>query len=166
MKLNVTGFDAVQKQFSQMEKELGAAVNAAVFNGAKIAADEVKKGLEALPVQEDKNGKAPYVPKGGTPLNGITSTQKEDLINSMGIASFRKGNKGETSTSIGFDGYGRTTWKGGQPLPNQVLMREVESGTSWMKKHPVIRQAVSRTREQIKAEMSKAFKEKENIDNG
>lgn len=163
MKVNITGFEAVQRMFSDMENDLTAAVNAALFDGAKIAADEVKAGLQALPIQEDKNGNAPYVPKGGARLNGITSKQKEDLIASMGIATFRKGNRGETSTSIGFDGYGRSTWKGGKPLPNQVLMREVESGTSWMNKHPVIRQAVTRTKDAIKAKMSETFKEKENI---
>ena len=163
MKVDITGFEAVNKMFADMERDLQGAVNAALFDGAKIAADEVKRGLEALPVQEDKNGNAPFVPPGGTPLRGITSTQKQDLIESMGVASFKTDSKG-TNTSIGFNGYGHSTWKGGQPLPNQVLMREVESGTSWMQKHPVIRQAMNRTKERIKAEMSKTFKEKENID--
>jgi HK97 gp10 family phage protein len=165
MKVNITGFEKVQKQFSDMEKDLEGAVKAALFDGAKIAADEVKRGLESLPVQEDKNGNPPFVPKNGTPLHGITSTQKEDLISSMGVAPFKTDSKG-TNTSIGFNGYGRSTWKGGQPLPNQVLMREVESGTSWMQKHPVIRPAMARTKEKIKAEMAKTFKEKEKVDNG
>lgn len=164
MKVNITGFEKVQKQFSDMEKDLEGAVKAALFDGAKIAADEVKAGLEALPVQEDKNGNAPYMTKGHQ-LHGITSTQKEDLIASMGVAPFKTDSKG-TNTSIGFNGYGRSTWKGGQPLPNQVLMREVESGTSWMQKHPVIRPAMARTKERIKSEMEKTFKEKEITDNG
>lgn len=162
MKVNITGFDAVQRAFADLERNLTGAVNSALFDGAKIAADEVKAGLQALPVQEDKNGNPPWQASGHQ-LTGITSAQKEDLINSMGIAAF-KNRGGTVSTSIGFDGYGRSTWKGGQPLPNQVLMREVESGTSWMQKHPVIRPAVTRTKDAIKAAMEKKFKEKEKID--
>lgn len=168
MKVDVTGFEALQRQFQDMEKDLNGAVKAALFNGAKIAADEVKAGLQSLPTagtdQLDSDGNARYQ-RAGHMLSGPTPKQKEDLIESMGVASFREQN-GKMTTSIGFNGYGRSTWKGGQKLPNQVLMREVESGTSWMRKHPVIRPAVTRTREKIKAEMSKTFKEKENLSNG
>ena len=164
-KVEITGIDAVSRAFADLEANLSGAVNAALFDGAKIAADEVKAGLQALPVQEDKNGNAPWQ-QPGHKLTGITSKQKEDLIDSMGIAAFRKGKAGATETSIGFDGYGRSTWRNGQPLPNQVLMREVESGTSWMQKHPVIRPAISRTKAAITAAMTAKFKEKEKINNG
>lgn len=160
MKIKIDGFDAVSRIFSDMEANLTDAVNKALYDGAAIMADEVKKGLEAMPTattqQMDKNGN-PKWQADGHQLTGPTPKQKEDLIDSMGLASFQKNGRGETSTSVGFDGYGRSTWHGGEPLPNQVLMREVESGTSWMRKNPVIRPAVSRTKERIKKVMEQKF---------
>lgn len=161
MKVNITGFEEVTRSLNKLEQNVNEAVRAALFDGAKIAADEVKAGLQSLPIQEDREGNAPWAPA-GYQLSGITTKQREDLVNSLGIATF-KTQDGKTNTSIGFDGYGRSTWQGGKPLPNQVLMREVESGTSWMQKHPVIRPAVTRTKATIKEAMSKTFKEKEKL---
>jgi hypothetical protein len=45
-------------------------------------------------------------------------------------------------------------------------MREVESGTSWMDKHPVVRPAVNRAKKKMTDLMDKKFKEKEIKDNG
>ena len=165
MKVKLTGMDAVQRTFKDLEANLNYAMGSALFVGARVMVDEVNAGLQALPVQENKAGHAPYV-KPGKKLHGITSSQKSDLIGALGIAQFKETN-GTLNTSVGFDGYcSDSYWHDGEKLPVQVLMREVESGTSWMDKHPVVRPAVNRAKKKMIDIMDKKFKEKEIKDNG
>ena len=53
------------------------------------------------------------------------------------------------NTKAGFDGYGSVkTKKYPKGVPNSMLMRSVESGTSFREKHPTVRPAVNKTRKQ------------------
>lgn len=133
-------------------KESRKIIEKAVYAGADVVADEIKNGLKALPVEEGF----------GTPehpLNGVGRSQKADLIEYFGLAPMEN-DDGYINTKAGFDGYGRIktkTYPKGQP--NAMLMRSIESGTSFRNKHPVIRPAVNRSRKKSKEAMQKVIEE-------
>ena len=152
--MRVQGFDSLEKvidKFIIMEKGSEKVFKQGLYAGAGVVADEIKSRIESLPVQERKRtGYAPWIPYKNAKapydeLNGITSYQKEGLINGFGIAEFRN-DGGSISTAIGFDGYNS---KG---EPNQLIARSVESGSSIRKKHPFVRPGANASKEKaIKA---------------
>jgi len=145
MNISSRGLEDLIRSLDKVGGNIGGIASRGVYEAAGAIADEVKAGLQSLPVQEGEDGKPPYAKK-GEKLHGVTSDQKQDLIQSMGIAKFRD-ESGVITTSIGFHGTGRTKTKkypGG--VPNRTLMRGVESGSSFRQKTPVVRPAVNRAK--------------------
>ena len=162
-KIYFSGINAYADRLSILFKDTQKIIEKAVYEGANVVADEIKKGLQGIPVQEGPGGLPPY----GTreePLTGISRRQKGDLIEAFGLAPMQDDN-GYINTKAGFDGYGSVrTDAYPQGLPNALLMRSVESGTSFRKKHPVIRPAVNRVRKKAEAAMEQTIeKELKNI---
>lgn len=114
----------------------------AVYEGAKIVADQIKANIKNLPVQEKYENYA----------TGIKSIQKKGLIESFGIATCRN-DHGYINVKAGFDGYnGLKSKKYPSGQPNAMIARTFESGNSQTKKHPFVAPAVRATKE--KAEMA------------
>ena len=150
MRMSSQGLDNLIKSFDKLEGSTSEIMHKAVYQAAGIIADEVKSGLRSLPVDDGKRDK----------IDGATSTEKEDLIASMGIAPHREDN-GSVTTSIGFSGKSSIkTKRFPAGVPNAVLMRSIESGTSIRKKHPVIRPALARVRKRaVEAAKKEAINE-------
>lgn len=155
-KISFPELDAYISRLSELYKDTEPIVKAAVYEGAGIVADEIKKGLESLPIQEQADGTAPYAKK-GWPLYGVTRTQKEDLIDGFGLAPIKNEN-GEIQTKAGMDGYGRTkTPSYPKGVPNALLMRGIESGTSFRKKNPIFRKAANAAKKRAEEKMSESI---------
>lgn len=142
--------DALEKNAQKLMKE-------ALYDGADLLANEIKKGLEALPVYQTKNGK----PVWGTPerkLRGVTQTQKDDIIRSFGI-SHHIAKDGNVYAYIGINGRGYTEgyWRGTNEVPIAVLLRTLESGNSFTEKIPTIRPAINRAKKPALSAMQKSF---------
>ena len=146
-------FEGYLNKLSKLEEEEEAVIKKAVYAGGGVMADAIKDALKTLPIQEGENG----LPEMGTsehPLKGVSRKQKEDLIDSMGTSPIQEFKKGYISTKIGWDGYGSVkTKKYPKGVPNQMLMRSVESGTSFRKKNPVIRKAVTKNKKATEEKM-------------
>lgn len=137
-KMTVKGLDAYLAKMTALEKATDTIVGAVIFDGAEIIADEVKDGLEHLPVAEH-DGK-PWFGTPGYPAYGPSREQKDGLLESFGVTPLQTDSKGFTNVHIGFDGYNSITspqWPNGQP--NQMVARAVEKGTSFMKANPVFK---------------------------
>lgn len=138
MRIEVSaGLENLTKQLDQLAAKSRSISRAALGEAAGVTIQEVKKAIQTLPVEKSRFG----TPE--KPLTGVTARQKADLLNSVGIARFRDSG-GTVNTSIGFDGYGSTKTKkypGG--VPNAMLARSIESGTSFRKKTPFMRKAQS-----------------------
>lgn len=119
----------------------------AVWEGGKVVGDNIKSALSGIPVQNE------YVQKGQM-RKGIRSEQKKGIIDGFGLSKMRD-EGGTISTKAGF--HGTTDGKS-----NKALMRAVESGTSYMQKHPVVRQAVNKSRSAAEAAMRAKFEEETN----
>lgn len=137
------GLDAMINKLNSLAANIEEITKRTVYKGAEVVADAIKDSLKTLPIQEGENGLPPI----GTeekPLTGVSRKQKGDLIDSMGIAPIQEFMKGITSTKVGWDGYGSVpTKKYPRGVPNNMLMRSVESGSSFRRKHPVVRTAVN-----------------------
>lgn len=138
-KITVKGLDEYANRLAALRKESEKIIKEAVYAGAAEVADSIKSSLRSLPTSNER----------GTPehpVDGVTNRQKADLINAFGLAPMED-KDGYVQTKAGFDGYGRTpSKKYPKGLPNALLMRSVESGTSFRKKSPVIRKAVNKSR--------------------
>lgn len=152
-KIYAKGIERYSRMLERLGDQSEKVIKSAVYKGAAIVADEIKAGINALPIEEGSNGLSPI----GTPerkLNGITRKQKGDLMDGFGLAPMQNEN-GYIQTKAGMDGYGSIpTKKYPKGVPNAALMRSIESGTSFRNKHPVFRQATNRVRKRAEQEMT------------
>ena len=159
-KLQLSGFEELEMKLSKLaDPEITKEV---VMAGAQPVADETRKSLEALP--EDKFRRL----KKGEVFVGVPKQQKQDLLDSLGITPPDIDYQGNTNTKVGFDGYGSIpTKKYPKGVPNHLLARAIESGSSVRKKTPFMRKAANKARKTAEEEMQKKYDEKvENIMKG
>ena len=156
--IDFKGIDDYSKALGELFNDSEKIIEKAVYQGAGIVADEIKRELNNLPIEEGENGLPPYV-NNGEKLKGVSRRQKADLINSFGLAPIENDN-GYIQTKAGVDGYGSVkTKKYPNGLPNALLMRSVESGTSFREKHPVFRKATNQSRKRCEAKMSEVIED-------
>ena len=151
-KIYAKGIERYSKMLERLGDQGEKIIKSAVYKGAAIVADEIKAGINALPIEEGSNGLSPMGSQEHK-LNGITRKQKGDLMDGFGLAPMQNEN-GYIQTKAGMDGYGSIpTKKYPKGVPNAALMRSIESGTSFRNKHPVFRQATNRVRKRAEQEM-------------
>ena len=115
------GLDAYAEHLQAIKKNTREIIGAGVYEMANVVANEIRHGIESLP---KKTG---VTQKGLEEGFGVSPMQNDD---------------GYLNVKIGFDGYNE---KG---VPNALMARIFESGTSTVQKHPFVRTAVSRSREE------------------
>ena len=103
----------------------------AIYEGAKIVADQIKSNLKGV-LSDEATG---------------------DLVASFGVTPIKKDGDGNWNTKIGFDGYDR------HGVANQLKARVLESGTSTKKKKPFVRPAVNKTKGQVVKKMEEVIEQ-------
>lgn len=142
------GLEEYELRISLLGKNTERIAGAAIYAGAAIVADEIKKGIESLPIVRGYGSPANPLP------GGVTSVQKQGLRDGMGISPMQN-KAGYLNVKIGFDGYNATkTKKFPQGQPNQLVARGAESGTSWKQKSPFVRTAVTRAKKTAEEKMA------------
>lgn len=152
-------------------------IKAAVYEGAKVVADAIRSRIRSIPVAgfqrlpkgkkysgntQNRDGLAKlskqenvYAKK----FSGISKEQQEDLLYSFGLSKINREN-GYVNTKAGFDGYGSfPTGTYPKGVPNALLARAVESGSSVREKHPFVAPAVRESRHQAIREMEDVIDE-------
>lgn len=149
-KLEIKGFEELEMQLSKlMDLEISKRV---VKAGAQPLADNIRSGLQRLP-----NDKFRYLKKNEM-FDGVPKQQKQDLLDSLGITPPDVNYDGNTNIKVGFDGYGSyKTKKYPKGLPNQLLARSIESGSSVRKKRPFMRKATNASKNNVYEEMQKQY---------
>ena len=146
-KVTVSGLAEISKKITALGDAGDAIGKMAVYDGAAVITDEIRKQINALPEDKDR-----YL-TGGEQYNVITPRDKRDLANSLGIARIERTAKG-IRTVIGFAGYGsRKTKKYPKGLPMAMLARSIESGSSVRAKRPFVRKTVNSKRKTAQAAM-------------
>lgn len=122
-------------------------IEKAVHAGAGVVADVIRASLEALP--EDNFARL----RPGEVFSVISPQQKKDLAASFGLSEMKRDKNGFVYTKAGFDGYGRfKTKKYPNGLPNALLARSIEKGSSVRLRRPFVeKSARSATDEAVKA---------------
>lgn len=157
-KIEFKGIDEYAKVLSALEDESEAIIKSAVYKGAALVADEIKKEIKGLPIEEGDNG-LPPMGDSQYKLTGVSRRQKADLIDSFGLAPIQNDND-YIQTKAGVDGYGSIpTKKYPKGVPNVMLLRSIESGTSFRQKNPIFRKATNRARKRAQEIMGKEVDE-------
>ena len=152
-KITFPGLNDYELIISRLSKNAADIAGRAIYTGAGIVADEIKSGIQSLPIVRGYGTAENPLP------GGVTQPQKQGLLDGLGIAPLQN-DGGYLNVKIGFDGYNRTkTEKYPRGQPNQLVARGVESGASWKQKHPFVRPSVNRSRKRAEAAMAEALDE-------
>ena len=142
-RISFTGGSKYALKLQQMERYFisDAPLEKAVAAGSAIVADQIRANLEALPEDEFRNLGEREI------FHGLPKGQKKDLLDSFGLTPIEKDKGGFIHTKAGFDGYGSfPTNDYPEGVPNPLLARSVESGSSVRQKTPFVEPAVKATR--------------------
>lgn len=148
--LKVDGMAELSETLSKMEEKAPKAAARALYEGAGIMADEIRKGAATI-----KTGKG----SSRSEARYATPAEKEIVLTAAaGIAKFGK-NGTEIDTSVGFKNSGYAELDG-KMVPIPKIVNSINSGTSFMHKQPFVRKAASKAapkameamRKQIEAE--------------
>lgn len=160
-KITVTGFEAFSEKLGKLAmKETERILIRGVYVGAGEVVAALKSAIASLPAEE---GSWPFYKK---TIVGLSETQKQGLIDGVGIASIEDKN-GVINTKVGFNGYNdHVTEHYPKGQPNALVARSLESGSSIGTKHPFVRPTASKARktitqimaEEVKKEIEKVMK--------
>lgn len=157
-KIDFKGIDEYSKVLDVLGNESEKIIESAVYKGAAIVADEIKQGIKSIPIEEGENN-LPPVGDAQHKLTGVSRRQKADLIDSFGLAPMEN-DGGYIQTKAGVDGYGSIpTKKYPRGVPNVMMMRSIESGTSFRQKNPIFRKATNRARKRAEQAMGNEIDE-------
>lgn len=131
-RLRFQGLAEYERQLSQLQRGTDEIAGKAIYAGAKTVADAIKQNIQGLPSK--------------------TGTTRQGLLEGFGIAPLQD-DYGYLNVKIGFDGYNA---KG---VPNALMARVFESGTSKVPKHPFVRPAINSSRKQAEAKMAAVLDE-------
>lgn len=149
----VKGIDEYAKKLSRVMEKSPDTAKKAIYSAASVMADEIRRGIQALPeIPNNKMGSPKEL------LDGITKAQKQGLLDGFGFTPVMEDKKGFLNVQLGYEGYNSVRTKrypNGQP--NLLIARSVESGTTFRKKHPFVRPAVAKTKGAAEKELEKVI---------
>ncbi len=157
-KFTARGMDAYITQLNDIYTDVTPIINHAVYEGAKIIADEVTDMIRGIPeARMQSNGL----------VWGISKSQKKGLLEGFGISHMIVDDYNLRYVRLGFAGYNDTaTDKYRRGQPNAMIARAVISGTSFREKNDFmahalryVRQRANKTIEDVfELELSKVIK--------
>lgn len=145
MTIKTEGISELNLMLAKLGSRAQDVASGALYDGAGVVADAFTRATESIQTE-----KFDYAPPGKTRLP--SPEEKDALKRKTGIARFRK-NGGEVDTMVGIgsgsgSGY---VMMAGKRKAVRLIARSINSGTSFMKKQPVYRKAVSSCRKQAEA---------------
>lgn len=138
------GLDSYISYLQKIDAVTDEAIGEAVYEMAKVVADSVRSGIQALPTVSNQANIATY--KKG--YSRLSDEEKQGLLDGFGVSPMQD-DGGYINVKLGFDGYnGVKTKKYPQGQPNALIARVTESGSSYREKTPFIRPAVNASKKQ------------------
>lgn len=130
--LKVDGMEELSKVLEELGEAAPAAAASALYEGAGLMAEEIRKGAEAIRTEPFR-----YT-RDGTRL---PSPEEKEIVLAAGagIAKFDKDGT-EVNTSVGYRASGYADLKG-KTKPVPLIVNSINSGTSFMQKQPFVRKA-------------------------
>ena len=141
------GLDKYLEQLGNLEFRSDGLAGRAIYEGAKIVADQIRSNIQSLPVQSG-------------PVKGRRDQYQDEvdgMLAGLGIAKKRV-DGGYINVKIGMDGYNsRVTEKYPKGHPNAMIARSINIGTTFMNRHPFINSAVRSTKAQAEEKMKEVI---------
>lgn len=148
------GLDEYLQQLENLQDRTDGLAGRAIYEGAKIVADKIRANIEALPVQ---SGPVKKTKKGYR--RDPTQVEKDGLLAGLGVSKKRV-KDGFINVKIGMDGYNsHVTEKYPQGHPNAMVLRSIEAGSTYMKRHRVVNNAVFATRDKAEEAMKQVIEQ-------
>lgn len=129
-KIRFAGLEEYERRLSQLQTGSREMAGKAIYAGAEIVADAIRTNIQGLPSK--------------------TGTTRQGLLAGFGIAPLQD-DSGYLNVKTGFNGYNA------KEIPNALMARLFESGTSKVPKHPFVRPAVNASRKQAEAKMAEVL---------
>lgn len=150
-KITFPGLGDYELMISRLAKGADEVAGKAIYAGAGIVADEIRKEIQGLPIVSGYGTESNPLP------GGVTKSQKQGLLDGLGISPMQD-DGGYYNVKVGFDGYNSTrTDKYPRGQPNQLVARGVNSGTSWKQKNPFVRRGTNRAKKPAEAKMAEVI---------
>lgn len=160
-KMQFKGMEVYERKLSALASGSHAIAGKALYAGAKIVADEMRKEIQALKVRRSSYATP------GNPSDAINPVQQQGLLDGLGIAPIQDEN-GYIHVKVGIDGYnGMKTKAHPKGQPNPEVARSIQSGTSYMIKQPFVTRALQKSRKAAEQAIKDVIdKEIEKIEKG
>ena len=133
------GMDEYLRQLERATINSRHIVGMCVYDGAGKVADEMRRQINNLPVDEEYH-------EPGEMRNGIRKAAKTGLLNGFGISRIHD-DGGFYNVKLGFSGRNSVrTPKYPTGQPNSVIARSINSGTSFMRGTHFVQKAINASR--------------------
>ena len=147
MTVSTSGIESLEKMLQQLGDKAPDVAAEALYEGAEIIANAYKHAAGSIHAKKRQHNE----PDGQNPSRARYPTPHEkEALKKIGVARFHKDIDG-VNTIIGpANGYMTVD---GKKKAIALIARSINSGTSFMKKQPVFRQAVNSNRNTAKAKI-------------
>lgn len=143
------GLTKYLEQLGNLSDRADGLAGKAIYEGAKIVTDAIRSNIEALPVQSGPQ-KGPRDP---------TQVEKAGLLDGLGISKLQVDGS-FANVKIGMDGYNEhETDRYPMGHPNAMIANAINGGSTWMKRHPFINNAVRSTKKACEEKMKEIIEE-------
>ncbi len=148
-KMTISGLNELSAKLQRLSAgDAGQAITAGVYKGAGEVADALRATVSGLAAND---GSWSFYKK---TISGLSETQKQGLLDGIGIASIENSN-GSTTTKVSFSGYNKhLTEHYPKGQPNALVARSLESGSSIGTKRPFVRPTVAKIRKAVSETMA------------
>ena len=137
MTINTDGIEELGAMLQKLGDKAGDAASAGLYEGAGIVGDAYTGAIGKIKTE-------PFRYATGGKKRLPSPEEKAALAGKSGIAKFRK-SLDSVDTVIGISGAAGYAQVAGKSKAVRLIARSINSGTSFMNKQPVFRQAVSRS---------------------
>lgn len=142
--IKVEGMEEYLRLLDLNERQLTRICGRSVYPGAGLAYKECKKRLQAVRTDDHL---FKFAEQYNRQRKGITTRQKNGLIESLGIAPLKRKSGGIYDVKLGFDGYNDiVSPKYPKGQPNAMIARSLNKGTSFMESQPFMDQTIEAVR--------------------
>lgn len=137
--LTTFGLDEMVANFDKAEAAAQGIAKASLYEGAAIVADAIHESLNSIQTEPFR-----FVPEGGEKRLPSPEEKAAAMAAKFGVAKHHaSGAEADTVVGIAGSGYVKMV---GKRVPAAVVLRSIQSGTSFMRAQPVVRKAIDRVK--------------------
>ena len=144
--MQMTGLDELSDKLALAERAAQGIAKASLYEGAGVIADAIRGSLSQIKTE-------PYRYANSDNKRLPSPEEKALVVNAQYGVAKHQGSGAEVNTVVGIagDGYGMI---GNKRVPVAMVLRSIQSGTSFMVAQPVVRKAINRAKGEASAKIA------------